>query len=195
MATQDRHSVNVEDPEELACVLRCARSDPARFSPVYAHYFPRIYGYCFVRLREPVETEDVTSAVFVSALAGLQNYRGGSFTAWLFRIARNAVVSHLRSRQSRDRSIALIHRFQQDSSAVEEQALARILADERRQQILKLVGDLPEDMRELLALKVSGELSTKEISLILGKSEGAIRVALHRLIQRLRVAYSIYEEE
>jgi RNA polymerase sigma-70 factor (ECF subfamily) len=66
---------------------------------------------------------------------------------------------------------------------------------EDRERVDRLIAALPEAQRELLALRVAGELSAKEIGAVLGKSEGAVRVALYRTMQQLRAAYEQFETE
>jgi RNA polymerase sigma-70 factor (ECF subfamily) len=72
--------------------------------------------------------------------------------------------------------------------------LDSVIRAEERQQLEAALATLAPDQRELLALKVSGELTAGEIAVVLGKSEGAVRVALHRTIQRLRAAVHASEE-
>jgi RNA polymerase sigma-70 factor (ECF subfamily) len=66
--------------------------------------------------------------------------------------------------------------------------LGQLVEAEERQQMQRLVAALPEEQRELIALRVTGGLSAKEIGQVVGKSEGAVRVAIHRTLQQLRAA-------
>jgi len=59
----------------------------------------------------------------------------------------------------------------------------------------RALATLSAEQRELLALKAAGELSAREIGAVLGKREGAVRVALHRTIQQLRAALQAAEED
>jgi RNA polymerase sigma-70 factor (ECF subfamily) len=72
--------------------------------------------------------------------------------------------------------------------ATEDGTLGHLIEAEERQQIARLIAELPEEQRELLALRMAGGLSAKEIGLVIGKNEGAVRVAIHRTIQQLRSA-------
>ncbi len=69
-----------------------------------------------------------------------------------------------------------------------DDALARLIDTEERQRVVHLIAALPDEQRELIVLRVAGELSTKEIARVVGKNEGAVRVAIHRIVQQLRVA-------
>jgi RNA polymerase sigma-70 factor (ECF subfamily) len=171
-------------PQQTEMVQAVARAsaNPAQFKPIYDEYFPRIYRYCVRRARSSEDAEDLASLIFSRALAGLESYRGGSFPAWLFRIAHNSVANYWRDFHG---TVAL---EQAESAATEDGTLGRLIEAEERQQIARLMAALPEDQRELLALRMAGGLSAKEIGQVIGKSEGAVRVAIHRTIQHLRSA-------
>lgn len=181
-----------EDADEEARVVAAARADPAAFAPLYERYFPRVYAYCLRRVGSGEEAEDLTSLVFTRALTGLGGYRGGSVAAWLFRIAHNAVANHLRDRRPQ--------RSLDDPApgnvpvAPDEPLLDGLVRAEERERVARLLAALPGEQRELLALRIAGEQSAKEIGAVTGKSEGAVRVALHRIVRALRDAYRHAEE-
>ena len=162
-----------------------ARTDPALFAPIYDHYFPRIYGYCLRRLGTPQEAEDLTSHIFIRVLQNLEGYRGGRVSAWLFRIARNAVANHYRSSRPQV-SLDVVEWELPDARPGPGE---RFVETEAWQTLRTLIDALPEDQRDLLALKLTGELTSEEIGEVVGKSAGAVRVELHRIIKTLRAQY------
>ena len=162
-----------------------AQADLTAFAPLYERYFPQVYGYCLRRVNNPQEAEDLTSLIFSRALRSVQAYRGGSVRAWLFTIAHNAVVNHYRDEKSR---ISL------DASTLEvvdstHSPAESLLHSEQTQAIRNIVATLPPDDQMLLSLKIDAGLTAEEIGQIVGKKAGAVRVALHRLIKRLRALY------
>jgi RNA polymerase sigma-70 factor (ECF subfamily) len=179
----------LDDQVEEGSILAQARADPARFAPLYERYFARVYHYCLRRVHRPEDAEDLAGLVFIRALAGLREYRGGSFAAWLFRIAHNAAANFLRDQRPHASLEGLAAPLGTEMPDPDEPVLALVLREEERQRIAQLLAQLPDDQRDLVALKMAGELTASEIGVVLGKSEGAVRVALHRVMQRLRAAY------
>lgn len=182
--------------DEEAALLERAKNNPADFMPVYELYFSRIYSYCRYRLSQPEEAEDVTSLIFTRALAGLDTYRGGSVAAWLFKIAHNAVANHLRSRRPQvSLEVAVTSGWTDHLAAPGDETLEKLVQLEEREQLASLIATLPAEQRELLSLSIAGQLTAKEVGQVLGKSEGAIWTAFHRIVQRLKAEYRRQEED
>lgn len=157
---------------------------------LFEHYFTRVYRYCLHRVDLPREAEDLTSVIFTRAFTHMNTYRGGSLEAWLFRIAHNVVVNYLRGRRE---AVSLDEL--NDSGAGELWAqdepglLEQLVRDEEHARLRRLIRALSDEEQELLALRLDAGLSAKAIGEIVGKREVAVRVAIYRLMQRLRQAW------
>jgi RNA polymerase sigma-70 factor (ECF subfamily) len=177
-----RARTSAED-EEIALV-RAAQRDPKQFAALYELYFRRISGYVRLRIGDRATCEDVTSQIFARALDKLSSYRGhGPFSAWIFRIARNAIHDE----QRRCRGIVALAPDVLDArlgpqAAPEEQALA----SERRALVRTAIAGLSHDQQHLLALRYGAGLSHEEIASLLGKRAGTVRVRIHRIVNDLR---------
>lgn len=174
-------------PDEEQCLMALAARNPADFGPLYERYFERIFNYCYRRVGQPEEAEDLAARIFSNALHNLATYRGGSVAAWLFQIAHNAVLNHRRSARP-NVSLEQDHRtldLPQETIPTLDQLVWR----EKLEQVQELIEALPDEQRDLLALSVVGELNSKEIGQIMGKSDTAIRMQLHRIIKQLREGY------
>jgi RNA polymerase sigma-70 factor (ECF subfamily) len=174
-----------DDAQTEYAMMLAARADVRQFAPLYERYFTRIYKYCLRRVETPQEAEDLTSQVFVRAMRALDSYRGGMVAAWLFRIAHNVVVNHLRSRRPQvsldDMGIELMS----DSA----EPIKFVIRAEQEALVRDLVATLSDYQQDLLALKLSGEMTSEEIGVVVGKSAGAVRVDLHRTISQLRTMF------
>jgi RNA polymerase sigma-70 factor (ECF subfamily) len=177
-------------------LVEAARRDPARFDALYRKYLAQVYSYAYYELRDHHAAEDAAERIFMRALTGLHRFeeRADSFAAasgeavasdastfrvWLFRIARN-VVANERRRDSR-RPVAPLETAGAMASAddVFESAAAR----EAGSAAWRAVARLPEDRRRAVVLRFVDEMSTAEIAEVLGRSEGAVRVLLHRALR------------
>lgn len=175
--------------------LLAAQRNPALFERVYQHYVHRVYAYCLRRVDDIETAEDLTAHIFARALHGVGEYRGGSVAAWLFQIAHRQVANHYRGRKLVFSLDAPVPTTLEDEATLGESLtddaqdadpLAQVIALEEQAAVLQLVQTLSDHERNLLLLKVVGGLSADAIGRIVGKSAGAVRVDLHRIMKRLR---------
>jgi RNA polymerase sigma-70 factor (ECF subfamily) len=170
-------------------LVDAARSDPARFEALYRKYLAQVYSYAYYELRDHHDAEDATERTFVAALTNLGRFeerarpedgRGAStFRVWLFRIARNVVADRQRARARRPEAPLEAAATVTDGHDVEAEVTLREAAGDA----WRAVGRLPGDRRRALILRFVDELSTAEIAGILGRSEGAVRVLIHRALR------------
>jgi RNA polymerase sigma-70 factor (ECF subfamily) len=180
-----------------------ARRDPSRFDALYRKYVAQVYSYAYYELRDHHAAEDATERVFMQALSGLPRFEervdafiasrpvsaaSGSatdmtdvstFRVWLFRIARNVVANERRTDRRRPVSPLEDAVGLHAPDDVVETAAAR----EAGNAAWQAVSRLPEDRRRAVILRFVDEMSTAEIAAILGRSEGAVRVLLHRALR------------
>jgi RNA polymerase sigma-70 factor (ECF subfamily) len=162
-----------------------ARRDPRAFDALYRKYVAQVYSFALYELRDSHAAEDLTAQVFLRALAGLQRFREqhdgpeSSFRVWLFQIARNALSNERRrSRRHPTSPIELASEFPA-SDDVQATAGHRI----EFERVWNVIEQLPSDRRRALVLRFVNEMSTREIGAVLGKSDGATRVLIHRSLQ------------
>ena len=161
-------------------LVRAARTDVQAFGSLYDHYVQRIYKYCYFRIGNPQEAEDVTAQIFLAALEGLPRRReDGHFAAWLFTIARNKVVEHHRRARHETLDESLLPPLHIDMELTVEKT-------QRRERLLKLIQALAEDERELIHMRYVAELSFAEIAAYLRKNKDAVKKILYRLVARMK---------
>lgn len=164
--------------------VRAAQRDPAAFATLYRRYLDRVYGYCFYLLGDHHDAEDATERTFLSALAAIDRYRdeGATFRSWLFRIAHNQLANALRAR-ARRREAPI---DDAEAPAVTGSDPARLvdIADEAH-RLRAAVAQLSDDRRQVVVLRFVDGLSAREIGMVLGRTEGAVRVLQHRALREL----------
>jgi RNA polymerase sigma-70 factor, ECF subfamily len=170
-------------------LVDAARIEPARFEALYRKYLAQVYSYAFYELGDHHDAEDATERTFVAALTNLHRFeerarpedgRGAStFRVWLFRIARNVVADRQRARYRRPEEQL------EAASAVASTAdpSAEVVRREEASAAWQSVARLPGDRRRAVVLRFVDEMSTAEIAGVLGRSEGAVRVLIHRALR------------
>jgi RNA polymerase sigma-70 factor, ECF subfamily len=154
-------------------VARAKAGDQEAIGQLYEQHAVRVYQYFLKRVDgRAQQAEDLTSEVFVRALEGLEGYqsRGLPFSAWLFRIARNLLVDHIRS-QPRDPLLTL-ETCLDLPTPLAERALDQV-AD--RCDLVRAFRRLTREQREVLTLRFIQGWSIAETSARLGKTEEAIK--------------------
>lgn len=168
--------------EDIAAA--CSGGNLPEFDHLYQRYARPIYAFVYRRLGERAAAEDVTSTVFLKALEGIRSFnaRKASFRTWLYQIARNAVIDHVRAaapRATEDIETAWDIPGDDRSEALVE---ASLRGDKLREAIAKLTPL----QRQILFLRLWEELSHAEIAAIVGKREDHVKVVYSRTIKELR---------
>ena len=119
-------------------------------SELYTLYFPRVYRYILARTGNTYDSEDLTEEVFMRVLEAIQRFewREAPFSAWLFRIAHNAVISQRRKDGARGRSAPLSEGLALDSQGPDEMVETQLTILEVRRAAEKL----PEAQRQVIDL-------------------------------------------
>jgi len=173
-------------PNEDAGLAEQARDgDPQAFAALYDRYFEQVYRYVYYRVREVEEAEDVTSEVFFRALRAMPRYQPRQpFLAWLYRIARNAVIDRARAERPRvSFEDALAH---PDAGEHIVDPDAAVLATDRRSRLRAALGNLTEEQQEVVILRFVEGLSADEVGKIMGKRAGTVRGLQFRALQSLK---------
>jgi RNA polymerase sigma factor (sigma-70 family) len=138
----------------------------------------RVYSYVAYRLGDGPEAEDVTSEVFERALRYRESYDAsrGEPVSWLLGIARRCVED---ARQRAGASVGPDVPESRSPEDLEGDALERLV-------VAAAMARLDERGRDLVALRYGADLSARQIGEVLGLKTNAVRVALHRTLQRLR---------
>lgn len=173
------------DADNDTALVRSAQRDSAAFAALYQRYVTPIYRYLYSRVDSAADAQDLTAQVFLEALEGLPRYRDrGNFAAWLFTIARRRATDHYRHRP-------LLSLDDELESIDDKDLLSHAIQREALDQLRVLVKQLDDDQRELLRLRFAAGLTFGQIGQVLGRSEAAVKMALHRLLNHLKATWGV----
>ncbi len=153
---------------------------------VYLKLVEKVFGFCISRVGSKTVAEDLTQDIFLKLVnrIGMYDAKKGDFVVWFWQMARNTVIDYYR------REKTLSFSDLENESEIENIAHGNpgVEFDRKleREEIEKLLRSLDEEEQELFRLRFVVELSYKEISEILDKSEGALRVAVNRLKKKMQ---------
>ena len=172
------------DDVAIERLVREARDGDAwAFGLLFDHYHLPVHRYIASRVQRPSDAEDLTQLVFVKALEALPRYesRGIPFGGWLFRLARNTVIDHVRTRHDHADLDAALGRAGTEAGP-DEVTVARQELDE----VAAALASLTDEQREALSLRFFAGLSAREAAVVMGKQEGTIRGLQFRALAALR---------
>src|SRR3989442_8035169 len=157
---------------------------PAReadWDALYVEQLPRVYNFFRFRVGDGPDAEDLTSITFEKAWRGRHRYRRdlGGFSTWLFTIARRVAVDHWRKRRD--------HAPLEAAAGIAGGATPEELAERGSdfERLSRLLEDLSERDREIIALKYGSGLTNRAIARLQGMSGSNVGTVVHRRIQEL----------
>jgi RNA polymerase sigma-70 factor (ECF subfamily) len=159
------------------------RQSEARLASLYEEYYDRIARYARVHIGDRTEAEDIAGEVFLKALDSLDSYqeRGVPMQAWLFRIAHNLVVDHLK-KKAKLKTVP-IETIPLEGSTDPVKLAERNMELER---VNLAMTQLTREQREVLSLRFLGGLTSQEVGHILQKKDSAVREMQRAAIEKLR---------
>ncbi|MEK7608843.1 MAG: sigma-70 family RNA polymerase sigma factor [Patescibacteria group bacterium] len=166
---------------EEKLIARAIEGESSAFGLLYDYYQPKIYRFAVLRTGRREEAEDLTHQVFLHAWQRVGEYQflGFPFSSWLYRIARNAIIDHYRTRR--------------EASSVEDVDLQSHTNLERDTDMLlqmdrvrKAIASMRDEHQEVIIMRFVEELSIKEVADALDKTEGAVKLLQHRAMRELQ---------
>lgn len=153
------------------------------FERMYQKYARQIYRYILKLCKDPVEAEDILQITFLKAIEKSDSFdEKCKLTTWLCRIAHNAWLDERKRRDNRNMSLCGMEYMVPETDDFTEQ----ILDAEIAAHLQRLLDQLKEPYREVLLLRIYGEMSYREIGDAFGKSENWARVTYYRGKEQMR---------
>ena len=186
--TEGRSSTSEAGLRLAELTTRAVRGQPAAIESLLEHIRPMVVRYCQARLGRTTGhyhgADDVAQEVCIAVFAALPRYRdmGRPFASFVFGIASHKVADAVRAAARLAVPSEELPDRPDEQPGPEETVVAWLEAQRAR----ALLAQLPAHLRELLILRMVSGLSAEETGNVLGMSAGAVRVAQHRALARLR---------
>lgn len=164
------------DDELIQAAEDLKKGSAEAFHILYNKYQQNIYRFCLRMLGDSMLAKDAFQEIFIKVYENRKNFRGNNFAAWLYTIARNTCLNHIRARREHEVFDEIYHgemRAPQNDIGM-------------RQFIEKSIAQLPISLREALILREYEERSYQEIADILGIDLSLAKVRVHRARLLLR---------
>lgn len=194
-------------PSDAELIARICEHDADAFETLSTRYRESIYRHLLAILRESSATEDIVQEVFLRVWLHAEQWRGqGNVKAWLFRIATNLALNHLRTLRRHQQQPLELPDDPPDEN--DESSVPSWMADhsfpgpdilleeyERRQTFQRLVEELPAEKRVVFRLVYENEMATRQVARALGIPEGTVKSRLHYATRRLARAWRYLQQE
>lgn len=172
--------------EEKGYIERVLAGDESAYEPLVTENQTKVYRLALRILKNEADAEDAAQEAFLKAYTSLADFRGDSrFSVWLYRLTNNICIDMLRKNKR-----AVIVSLQTEDDDGEETEIA--IPDERyspeRLAVRAALAALPDDCREILALRESAGLSYDEIAAALSLEVGTVKSRLNRARKKLCIA-------
>lgn len=175
-----------DDVTDQILVERVQRGDKKAFDVLVLRYQHKIVKLVLRYIRDSSEALDVAQEAFLKAYRALPNFRGDSaFYTWMYRIAINTAKNHLVSSARRPQEMDLAN---EDGEEISHESLQKeletpesvLLTDEIKRTILRVIEDLPEDLRTAITLREVEGLSYEDIAAVMDCPIGTVRSRIFR---------------
>ncbi|HUH06171.1 MAG TPA: RNA polymerase sigma factor [Egibacteraceae bacterium] len=178
------------DPDLVRAVQR---GEPGAMDALIRATYARVYSLCSRLLNDPSDAADATQEVYIRVVRSVLGFRAeASFGTWLHRVTVNVCATALRRRGDvRARGQVAGHAAfavpgSPDFLASGDDTEGRVAERDQARRVAKAIAELPDEARAVVVLRDVQGLSTKEAAAVLGISEGAVKVRLHRAHAKLR---------
>ena len=168
--------------------------DTAAMETLFLRYRQSVYSWLLRMTGDAAEAEDIYQDVWLKVIRHAADYRSGSFRAWLWQIVRNKATDRMRKMSPSlilDSPISaegegeetIVDQLSDDRAA---DALMQIEEVERRRVVCEAIEALPIAQREVILLRVNGELPFKEIAGMLATPIGTVLARMHKAVKSLK---------
>src|SRR5258708_25386307 len=175
---------SAEQKDDAALLEEFRAGDVRAFEVLVRRYQRPVLGIARRFTADQDEAEDLAQRAFINASARAGGWRGGSFKSWLFRIVVNLAKNHLRDQARFDPRAEAAER---EVAPTESDSHERLERAQEREALRDAIGRLPRRQREVLLLRIDGDLPFAQVASALGITELNPKVNFHPAVQNLKV--------
>lgn len=167
-----------------------ANGDSSCLATLFERHHRSVYRFCLQMTRHRAQSEDLVQDVFLKLLKSASSFRNeGSFRGWMFNIARNVTLDHLR-KSRRQRSESIDHALTEDGLTDHRSAEQAAAGSQKVQQVMQALAQLPAAAQEVIWLGRFEFDNYEELGQALACNAGAARVRMHRAMALLNSTYT-----
>ena len=188
-------SADSRSDDELIRAFRTG--DGSAMEALFGRYRRSVFGWLLRMAQDEGEAEDLHQEVWLKVIRGIDGYSSGSFRAWLWRVVRNAAADRARKHVAEPILDAPVEEGADAAAFVDQvpddkvvSALTRLEEAERRMAVREAVDGLSRRLKEVVLLRLNGELKFQEIADILGLPIGTVLGRMNLALAKLRQALS-----
>ena len=170
--------------------------EAAAMEALYLRYRQSVYSWLLRMTGNAAEAEDIYQDVWLKVIRSASDYRPGNFKAWLWQIVRNKTTDRMRKMSPSlvldtpvcvdgEGEQTVVDQLSDDAAA---NALMQIEESERKSAVCDAIDALPAAQREVVLLRITGELSFKEIADMLAAPIGTVLARMHNAVKSLKAA-------
>ena len=170
--------------------------DAAAMETLYLRYRQGVYSWLLRMTGNAAEAEDIYQDVWLKVIRSASDYRPGNFKAWLWQIVRNKTTDRMRKKSPSlvldapvcvdgEGGQTVVEQLSDDEAA---NALMQIEECERKSVVCDAIDALPMAQKEVVLLRINGELSFKEIANMLAAPIGTVLARMHNAVKNLKKA-------
>jgi RNA polymerase sigma-70 factor (ECF subfamily) len=183
-------ALNLSSSTDRELVATAARGVEGSFEELVKRYQRPISAYVYRMVGDYDAALDLTQEIFIKIYASLSRYRPEfKFSTWIYKIAHNAAIDHLRRSSGRERSLTGGTDAEHYELPLESEGLSpeqQSEREERRGEIEMVVRSLPTAYRELIVLRHSQDLTYEEIVEVTALPLGTVKNRLFRAREMMR---------
>jgi RNA polymerase sigma-70 factor, ECF subfamily len=167
---------------EKSLIQKAIERDSDAFTQLYWRNVDRVYKHVYYKIRNQSAAEDITQETFIKAWKSISKYkdRGHTFAAWLITIANNNIYDHFKANRN------TLPLDETNLENINDDLLKNMQTHENHNDVHEAISMLAEEKQKVVIMRYIEGFSFSEIARMLKKSEGAVRVTLHRSLHELR---------